>query len=172
MPVRSGSSRPALVGVPANELLNSWKEIARYLGTSVRTVQRWEQIEGSPVHRHAHARAGTVYACASEVDDWLKGRRTPDKTLRPRDAPSPAVRVQPHPPAGGEPAPRRLIVLPFHLVQPDPEIEFLAFSLADAITTSLSGVDRSGYVPACWRQSTPATRIWSGFRVKPLWTWS
>jgi eukaryotic-like serine/threonine-protein kinase len=34
----------------------------------------------------------------------------------------------------------RLIVLPFRLFRPDPEIDFLGFSLADAITTSLSGL--------------------------------
>ncbi len=141
MPVRSSSSRPALVGVPAIKRLNSWKEIARYLGTSVRTVQRWEEIEGLPVHRHEHARVGTVYAYASEVDDWLKGRRTPDKGSHPHDASSSIVRVGPASPANGEQAPRRMIVLPFRLVQPDPEIEFLAFGLADAITTSLSGLD-------------------------------
>src|SRR5206468_11849224 len=32
----------------------------------------------------------------------------------------------------------RFVVLPFRLLRPDPEIEFLAFSLADAIATSLS----------------------------------
>jgi DNA-binding winged helix-turn-helix (wHTH) protein/tetratricopeptide (TPR) repeat protein len=35
----------------------------------------------------------------------------------------------------------RLIVLPFTLLRPDPEIEFLTFSLADAITVSLSGLE-------------------------------
>jgi eukaryotic-like serine/threonine-protein kinase len=35
----------------------------------------------------------------------------------------------------------RLIVLPFRVLRPDPEIDFLAFSLADALTTSLSGLD-------------------------------
>jgi serine/threonine protein kinase/tetratricopeptide (TPR) repeat protein len=34
----------------------------------------------------------------------------------------------------------RLIVLPFRLLRADPEIEFLTFSLADAITTSLTGL--------------------------------
>lgn len=34
---------------------------------------------------------------------------------------------------------RRVIVLPFRLLRPDPEIEFLAFGLADAISASLSG---------------------------------
>ena len=35
----------------------------------------------------------------------------------------------------------RLIVLPFRMLRPDPEIEFLAFGVPDAITGSLSGVD-------------------------------
>jgi TolB-like protein len=35
----------------------------------------------------------------------------------------------------------RLIVLPFRMLRPDPAIDFLAFSLADAITVSLSGLE-------------------------------
>ena len=35
----------------------------------------------------------------------------------------------------------RLMVLPFRLLRSDPEIDFLAFSLPDAITTSLSGLE-------------------------------
>jgi eukaryotic-like serine/threonine-protein kinase len=35
----------------------------------------------------------------------------------------------------------RLIVLPFRMLKPDPAIDFLAFSLADAITVSLSGLE-------------------------------
>jgi eukaryotic-like serine/threonine-protein kinase len=34
----------------------------------------------------------------------------------------------------------RLIVLPFRLLRPDAEVDFLAFSLPDAVTTSLSGL--------------------------------
>ena len=34
----------------------------------------------------------------------------------------------------------RLIVLPFRMLRPDPDAEFLAFSLPDAITTSLAGL--------------------------------
>jgi serine/threonine protein kinase/tetratricopeptide (TPR) repeat protein len=44
------------------------------------------------------------------------------------------------------PAPRvrtmtRLIVLPFRVLRPDPEIDFLAYSLPEAITASLSGLE-------------------------------
>src|SRR5207245_10713078 len=35
----------------------------------------------------------------------------------------------------------RLIVLPFRVLRPDPETDFLAFSLPDAITSSLSGLE-------------------------------
>jgi eukaryotic-like serine/threonine-protein kinase len=35
----------------------------------------------------------------------------------------------------------RLIVLPFRMLRPDPEVDFLGFGLADALTTSLSGLD-------------------------------
>ena len=55
-------------------LLDSWKEIASYLGRSVRTVQMWEKNEGLPVHRHQHQNAGTVYAYASEIDAWRESR--------------------------------------------------------------------------------------------------
>jgi eukaryotic-like serine/threonine-protein kinase len=38
-------------------------------------------------------------------------------------------------------ATRRLVVLPFRVLRPDPEVDFLAFSLPDAITISLSALD-------------------------------
>jgi TolB-like protein len=34
----------------------------------------------------------------------------------------------------------RVVVLPFRVLRPDPDIDFLAFSLPDAITTSLAGI--------------------------------
>ena len=40
----------------------------------------------------------------------------------------------------------RLVALPFRVLRPDPETDFLAFSLPDAITTSLAGVG-SMYLP-------------------------
>jgi len=55
--------------------LDSWKEIAVYLGRGVRTVQRWEREEGLPVHRLAHEKRGTVYAHREEIDAWWASRR-------------------------------------------------------------------------------------------------
>jgi len=54
--------------------LDSWKEIACYLNRNVRTVQRWEAFESMPVHRHLHAKSGSVHAFRSELEDWRKGR--------------------------------------------------------------------------------------------------
>jgi len=58
----------------ANERLDSWKEIAAYLGRGVRTVQRWEQSEGLPVRRLGQDRTGSVFAYKSELDTWWKTR--------------------------------------------------------------------------------------------------
>jgi len=54
--------------------LDSWKEIACYLNRNVRTVQRWEASESMPVHRHLHAKSGSVHAFRSELDAWRRDR--------------------------------------------------------------------------------------------------
>jgi TolB-like protein len=60
---------------PPERRLDSWKEIATYLGRDVTTVQRWERQEGMPVHRHLHHKRGSVYALSSELDAWRQGRK-------------------------------------------------------------------------------------------------
>lgn len=75
------------IGVdPDGKRLDTWKEIAVYLGRTVRTAQRWQKTEGLPVHRHFHAKASTVYAFKREVDVWLGKRCTEHEVdlLRPR----------------------------------------------------------------------------------------
>ncbi len=54
--------------------LDSWKEIAAFLGRDVTTVQRWERREGMPVHRHQHDRMGSVYASRAELEQWVRSR--------------------------------------------------------------------------------------------------
>jgi Tol biopolymer transport system component len=61
----------------AEDRLGSWKAIAAYLKRDITTVQRWERREGMPVHRHVHDKRGSVYAFRSELDRWLRDRRTP-----------------------------------------------------------------------------------------------
>jgi TolB-like protein/Tfp pilus assembly protein PilF len=59
----------------SRERLDSWKEIAAYLGRDVTTAQRWEKREGMPIHRHLHDKRGSVYALSAELDAWLRSRR-------------------------------------------------------------------------------------------------
>jgi TolB-like protein len=67
----------------SQDRLDSWKEIAAYLGREVRTVQGWEKNEGLPIHRHQHARQGSVYAFKSELDAWRKARaESPEPVAR------------------------------------------------------------------------------------------
>ncbi len=52
--------------------LNSWKEIACYLGRGVRTVQRWEAELKLPVHRMGTSDRSPVFAFRAELDAWLR----------------------------------------------------------------------------------------------------
>jgi TolB-like protein/Tfp pilus assembly protein PilF len=94
----------------AERRLESWKEIGAYLGRSARTVQRWERLEGLPVHRLQHEKLGNVYAFASELDAWWESRRTrlgaEPATAEPGGADEPAAAPVPAP-AAGTFAPRR-----------------------------------------------------------------
>src|SRR4051812_27167360 len=55
----------------ADRLLNSWKEIAQYLGRGVRTVQRWESELALPVRRPHGRDRSAVIALSTEIDAWL-----------------------------------------------------------------------------------------------------
>jgi Tol biopolymer transport system component len=72
---------------PAEDRLDSWKEIAVYLNRDVTTVQRWEKREGMPVHRHVHNRMGSVYAFPAELDVWARGRNLRAAQENANDAP-------------------------------------------------------------------------------------
>jgi TolB-like protein len=72
-PMHMGESRSPSAG----NRLNSWKEIAAHLQRDVRTVQRWEKNEGLPVHRKLHDTLSSVYAYASELEEWWRGGSSP-----------------------------------------------------------------------------------------------
>jgi TolB-like protein len=71
---RTGSF-PSSAKSSAEDRLNSWKEIAAYLGREVRTVQRWEKSAKLPVRRLQIEKQGTVYAYKSELEAWYNDRR-------------------------------------------------------------------------------------------------
>jgi hypothetical protein len=62
------------------EVLNSWKEVAAYMGRGVRTVQRWEQELGLPVRRPRAKSRSAVIAFKNELDQWL--HRAPKELLQ------------------------------------------------------------------------------------------
>jgi Tol biopolymer transport system component len=77
-----------------DDRLDSWKAIAHYLGRSVTTVQRWEQQEGLPVQRLAHAKKGSVFASRHELAEWQL-QRTRRSTGPAHENEIPAVDAEP-----------------------------------------------------------------------------
>ena len=57
---------------PPNRRLDSWKEIAAFLGRGERTVKRWEQERALPVRRLPGKAKGSVFAFTDELTEWLK----------------------------------------------------------------------------------------------------
>ncbi len=105
-------------GMPAAEKpskrLESWKEVAGYLNTSVRTVQRWEQQYGLPIRRLQRDQRAAIYAESVELDEWLESRTisrtTGDDAAPPALATEPPATVEPALPAPSpEPPPRRTV---------------------------------------------------------------
>ena len=56
--------------------LDSWKDIAAYLGRNIRTCRNWERDLGLPVHRLDDSPKSHVFAYTDEIDAWreMKGR--------------------------------------------------------------------------------------------------
>jgi TolB-like protein/Tfp pilus assembly protein PilF len=108
---------------PANERLDSWKEIAAYLGRDVRTVQRWERTEGLPVKRHLHQAQYTVYAFRPEIDIWMKDRRFSSEPPVPVSSPVTSR--------------RGLAVLPFENLSGDAKQEYFNDGLTEEMVVQL-----------------------------------
>src|SRR5271169_1458918 len=76
-PIAPGDRSDPLLRRPEKEdRLESWGEIASFLGRDVRTVQRWERDLGLPVHRLKTMKQGQVYAYRSELERWRQRRAT------------------------------------------------------------------------------------------------
>jgi TolB-like protein/Flp pilus assembly protein TadD len=128
--MRSRASPRSPAPPTAGDLLDSWKEIARYLNRDVRTIQRWERTKGLPVHRLPGGDKPAVYALRHEVDAWR---------LRERD-------IHPIPAAGASRVPERaevpsVAVLPFANLSDDKANEYFSDGLADEILTALTRLE-------------------------------
>jgi TolB-like protein/Tfp pilus assembly protein PilF len=152
---------------PAEDRLDSWKEIAAYLRRGVRTVRRWEKEEGLPVHRHLHQRLGTVYAYKREIDAWWDARRVhleherdDSKETQRRawlipalGAAATVILIALAWPSSTSPppaAPGRIMiaVLPFENLSGSPDQEFFSDGLTEEMITELGRLhpDRLGVI--------------------------
>jgi hypothetical protein len=86
---------------PERKALQSWKEIATFLGVTVRSVQRWES-GGLPVYRQGDGRKARVFAYPDELKQWLEAGG-----MREREPESEAVAAQPGSPPQGHRIPRK-----------------------------------------------------------------
>ena len=57
-----------------SDRLDSWKEIAAFIGRDERTAMGWAAQQGMPVHRVPGGKRGRVFASRAEISEWL-GRR-------------------------------------------------------------------------------------------------
>lgn len=65
-------------------ILWGWKEIARYLGLGVRTVQRHEVESMLPIRRPGEGDRSAVMAFSDEIDAWLRLARMRADSLSPQ----------------------------------------------------------------------------------------
>jgi hypothetical protein len=78
----------------SNGRLDSWKDIAAYLGRDVRTAIRWGKEKGLPVRRVPGGKRQAVFAYTAELDSWLRGDRaaeSPVVSFQPDTAASPGM---------------------------------------------------------------------------------
>src|SRR5579859_1053096 len=62
--------------------LHGWMGIASHFSCSIRCAQRWERTEKLPVHRHNHARGGSVYAFLKELEAWQSVERAGELSFK------------------------------------------------------------------------------------------
>lgn len=64
------------------DILNSWKEVATYLGRGIRTVQRWERELALPIRRPRGKSRSPIFAFRPELDRWLQNAPTAERVAR------------------------------------------------------------------------------------------
>jgi hypothetical protein len=81
-------------GTGSGRRLDSWKDIADYLGRGLATVRRWEKTLGLPVRRLPGSRGSSVFAFTDEIDAWLKSTpATETDSSFPAPSPEPPRRL-------------------------------------------------------------------------------
>ena len=73
--------------------MTTWKEIASYLGKSVRTVQRWERELAMPVHRPNLSNKNVVIVSCEDLNGWIKDQDVPPSPTRRTEEEKLRVRI-------------------------------------------------------------------------------
>jgi TolB-like protein/Flp pilus assembly protein TadD len=158
---------PPSATAPGRRQLDSWKEIAVYLNRDVTTVQRWEKREAMPVHRHLHALTSELdtwlqtrrVALEPEVEKAEPETPAPPTSvnlIQPSRrktlwlvlaslavvalAASAWLLHRAHSPGTAPPKIQSLAVLPFRNLSGDPEQEYLADGVTEALIGRLAGI--------------------------------
>jgi hypothetical protein len=75
--------------------LESWKEIAGFIGRSERTAMRWAQRRGMPVRQIPGGKGAGVYASRSEIDAWMGKHPKPESEPEAEDSlPESSARIR------------------------------------------------------------------------------
>ncbi len=98
-------------------LLTSWKEIAAYLKSSVRTCQKYEAKMGLPVHRLDGSPKAHVFAYRGELDAWLSEKGSERQQTE----------------SAASPGPKSVAVLPFVDIGIEGSSEHLAAGIPEAV---------------------------------------
>ena len=61
---------------PLGKRLDTWKEIGAFFGRDERTVKRWENTRGLPVHRVPGEGRANVFAYTGELTAWLQSAKS------------------------------------------------------------------------------------------------
>jgi len=128
------AGRPAFNGRTVAETLNATLTEQPPALTGSPAVAAVDRVIRRALAKKAAERPGSAKAMADEL--------TAVQRIEGHDSPATAQTLT------------RVVVLPFRVLRPDPDIDFLAFSLPDAITTSLAGIG-----PLIVRSSATAARF-------------
>src|SRR6267154_972679 len=171
--------------------LESWKEVAAYLGRDVTTVQRWEKREGLPVRRLQHTRLGSVYAYTGELDAWRYERAAvvENGAAGTNQAPQTVRRIWPamtvsvlglvlagaiawvwhlrstEMAARASSRIRSIAVLPLQNLSGNPEQDYLADGMTEALIGRLSTIQGLRVISRTSRCASAAERRGSGHRA-------
>jgi tetratricopeptide (TPR) repeat protein len=146
------SDRPSS---PLGKRLDTWKEIGAFFGRDERTVKRWENTRGLPVHRVPGEGRANVYAYTCELTAWLQSAKNKPNPTADSDADILAVPESVPVQAPGEASDLTLSAVtppPASTVphRPNSRMQFLLLLAILVAVTGLALVFRS------WRPSRPS----------------